>query len=300
MVKEFEDPRDQILCLVFDATRVWGEGKDTTLEYGIKVVASVAGYAHRHWIAVRIWGGNLQGDVTVSSCYSTQSPGIETSWPEMLRRLALTAPGGGCSLAESLEQLPPGSSALVVVAAGDGPGRRAIGSAAAKLTRLVVVALEGFGEPESSNDLLDALETARIPAARCRTGELAETLQGRGDRLAPFNNREPRLAMERVKGGWQWIPMSNGRRRTPGNLYKEVPHWIRQKYPSMDFKKADHYILTGKTFHYRVFDGLRVERSYKGSKGLVGRPVPKKPKKFGVFWETFSACPIIWIRSLNY
>jgi hypothetical protein len=63
----------------------------------------------------------------------------------------------------------------------------------------------------------------------------------------------------------------------------KVPYWIRQKYPSMDFKKADHYIITGKTFHYRVFDGLRVERSYKGSKGLVGRAVPKKTRKFGVF-----------------
>jgi uncharacterized protein (DUF58 family) len=184
MVKGFEDPRDQALCLVFDATRVWGEGKDTTLEYGIKAVASVADYARRHRIAVRIWGGNLQGDATGSSYYSMQT-GIP--WPEALRSLVLAAPGEGGSLAESLGQLPPGSSALVVVAAGDGPGLRAIGPAAAKLARLVVVALEGFGEPESGNDLLDTLERARVPVARCRPGQLAETLRGLGEMGMPSN-----------------------------------------------------------------------------------------------------------------
>jgi uncharacterized protein (DUF58 family) len=177
MVKEFEDPRDQTLYLVFDTTRVWGEGKEATLEYGIKVVASVADYARRHRIAVRIWGGNLQGDATGPSYYSNQA---ETPWPEALRGLALTAPGEGRSLAESLDQLPPGSSALVVVAAGDGPGLRAVGQAAAKLHRLAVVVLEGFGEPEACDDLLDALEQARVPLVRCQPGQLLETLKELG------------------------------------------------------------------------------------------------------------------------
>jgi uncharacterized protein (DUF58 family) len=185
MVKEFEDPRDQTLYLVFDATGVWGEGKETTLEYAIKVVASVADYARRRRIAVRIWGGNLQGDTTGPSHYSTQA---ESPWPEVLRGLALAAPGDGLSLAESLDQLPPGSSALVVVSAGDGPGLRAVGQAAARLHRLAVVALEGFGEPESGNDLLDALELARVPVVRCGPGQLVETLRGLekvGEALTP-------------------------------------------------------------------------------------------------------------------
>jgi uncharacterized protein (DUF58 family) len=182
MVKEFEDPRDQTLCLLFDSTQVWGEGKDTTLEYAIKVVASVADYARRNRISVRIWGGNLPGDTTGPSYYSTQ---VETPWSELLRGLALAAPGEGRSLAESLEQLPPGSSALVVVSAGDGPGLRAVGQAAARLHRLAVVALEGFGEPESSSSLLDALELARVSVARCRPGQLPETLWKLGGLPSP-------------------------------------------------------------------------------------------------------------------
>jgi hypothetical protein len=39
-----------------------------------------------------------------------------------------------------------------------------------------VVALEGFGKPESSNDLLAALELARVQVARCQPGQLVETL----------------------------------------------------------------------------------------------------------------------------
>lgn len=55
-----------------------------------------------------------------------------------------------------------------------------------------------------------------------------------------------------------------------------APFWVRQKYPSMDFKKNDYYILKGKKYHYRVRKGLQVERSLIGRKGLVGQGVPKK------------------------
>jgi hypothetical protein len=56
----------------------------------------------------------------------------------------------------------------------------------------------------------------------------------------------------------------------------DVPFWVRRKYPSMDFKKNDHYIVKGKTYHYRVREGLRVERSLIGRHGLVGQAIPKK------------------------
>ena len=63
----------------------------------------------------------------------------------------------------------------------------------------------------------------------------------------------------------------------------KIPYWVRRKYPSMNFKANDHYILTGKTYHYRVFDGLRVERSLKGRKGLIAVGVAKPKKTFGIF-----------------
>ena len=171
MVKEFEDPRDQTLNLLFDATQVWGEGRETTLEYAIKVVVGVANYARHHRVPVQVWGGNLRG---------TPAGGGEDDgrqWTELLKSLAQVFCGDGVTLGESLERLTPGASALVVAAAEDRQGIRSLGLARATLQRLVVVGLEEFGEPAAKDDLMDTLELARIPVARCRPGQLPRLLQ---------------------------------------------------------------------------------------------------------------------------
>ena len=188
MVKEFEDPQDQTLCLFFDATQSWGEGKENTLEYAIKVMASVADYGRRNKVAARIWGGSLQGDATgaAAGMASVAIHGVThgvthgathggASWPDVLRKLALVSTGEGVSLAESLSQAPMGSSALVVVAANDLESLRAIKQSAAGFYQLAVVALEDFGEPGWGTDPLEELERRWIPVTRCRPGQLTET-----------------------------------------------------------------------------------------------------------------------------
>lgn len=170
MVKEFEDPRDQTLHLLFDATRVWGEGRETTLEYAIKVVASVADYARRHRVPVQVWGGDLPGT-------SAGGPGADRRWAELLKGLALVAAGDGASLSASIGRLTPGASALVVVSRGDHQGIRSLGLYGPTLQHLAVVALEEFGEPVSEDDPVDSLELARISVARCRPGQLPLLLQ---------------------------------------------------------------------------------------------------------------------------
>lgn len=177
MVKEFEDPQDQTICVLLDATREWGEGKDTTVEYSIKLAASVAGYARRQQVPVRLWGGGLAGEVCGSSLSSSQESQTCSSWSQVLKKLAMVQAGEGPRLSQSLEQTPPGASVLAVVSAGDTQGLRAIGLAAARLHRVTVVALEDFGESEDASELLDALEMARIPVVRCRPGRLMETFQ---------------------------------------------------------------------------------------------------------------------------
>lgn len=189
MIKEFEDPQDQTLCVLFDATQEWGEGKDTTLEYGIKVAASVADYARRQRVSVRLWGGNLRGEAVGASLAASQDSPAHSSWPQVLRNLALVRAGEGPHLSESLELVPPGSSALVVVSAGDVQGLRAIGLASAKLHRVMVVALEEFGETQWAGELLDSLEMARVPVARCRPGHLAESFQALEQLGAPTYER---------------------------------------------------------------------------------------------------------------
>ena len=187
MVKEFEEARDPTLHLLFDATQVRGQGKETTLEYGIKVVASAADYVLRNLGSVRMWGGRLRGEV------AGQAEGDRMTWPELLKSLALVEAGEGWRLPEALAQLPSGSSALVVVSADDGPAIRAIDQVAPTLDRLVVVGLEGFQETESDDNLLDSLEMEGISVIRCRPGRLPETLQSL-ERLRGPSLHQPILA----------------------------------------------------------------------------------------------------------
>jgi len=170
MVKEFEDAKDPNLDLVFDASHVQGDDKDTTLEYAIKIVASAADYAVRDLGSVKVWGGNLHGEPVGSS------EGGNMTWPELLRRLALVKDGDGWSSSRSLSQIYSGSSALVVISADDQPAALAISRMAPVMQRLVVVVLEGFGESESGGPALDTVNQIHIPVLRCVPGQLEETL----------------------------------------------------------------------------------------------------------------------------
>lgn len=183
MVREFEDQKDQTLCLLFDALKVWGEGRETNLEYSIKVAASVADYALRHRASVRVWGGNLQGEVMAST------GGGSVAWARLLKSLALLTPGEGRSLSETLGQLYPGSSAIVAVSIADRQSIDAILKVAPMLRQLVVVALEGFGEQDS--EAADTLERAQVPLVRCRRGQLADALQTLEQSGSPASFRVP-------------------------------------------------------------------------------------------------------------
>lgn len=187
MVKEFEDPADSTPYLIFDATHVWGEGKETTLEYGIKVVASVADYAWQHQIPVHVLGGGVRDQG--SGPANSGAPPAALSGPPLLESLARVIPGDGLGLPESLAELPHGSSALVAVSLADTAGVRAIVRAATKLHRLMVVAFKGFDEPMTGSeaDALKPLHRAKVPVARCAKGKLGEALQSLGNLNGPSN-----------------------------------------------------------------------------------------------------------------
>lgn len=171
MVREFEDPKEEILYLLFDAIQVWGEGRDTTLEYGIKIAVSAADYARRKGIRARLWGGGLRSKAAAASF------GDDMIWPDLLKNLALVAPGDGDPLAEAVKQLPLGSIAIVAVSAADGQSIGTLAQVAPSLRGLAVVLLEGFGEPPAEGVSLRSLEAAGISLVRCKPGMLPEALQ---------------------------------------------------------------------------------------------------------------------------
>ena len=87
MVREFEEPQDQTLHLLFDATQSWGEGPESSLEYSIKLIASVAFYARLHRVQFQVWGG------TLSTGLGAAGPSTGGDWQRLLKSLALVELG---------------------------------------------------------------------------------------------------------------------------------------------------------------------------------------------------------------
>jgi len=172
MVREFEDPNEENLYLLFDAIQVWGADRDTTLEYGIKIAVSAADYARRRGFRACIWGGGLRPRAAGPSL------GDNMMWPELVKNLALVAPGDGDSLSDAVKQLPLGSNAIVAVSAANGQAIRTLAQVAPSLRVLVAVLLEDFGEPPAEGAAsLRLLEGAGISPVRCKPGMLPEALQ---------------------------------------------------------------------------------------------------------------------------
>ena len=169
MVKEFDDPSQSALHLVFDATQVRGEGRETTLEYAIKIVASAAAYANGIRVPVQISGGGVEGDLRGDS--------VGSNWPEILRRLALVAPGDGDMLSKTLTRLPPGSNVVAAVCLEDATILREVAKIIPFHQRMVVVSLEGFGEEDSGIFEIERLESAGAAVVRCRIGQLTRALE---------------------------------------------------------------------------------------------------------------------------
>ena len=188
MVKELEDSVDRTLHLLFDATHVWGDGRETTLEYGIKAVASIAHCAVKNQIPVRILGGGL--DRVIDTPGGNSAWRGQTPWPQILEDLALVTEGDGSGLAKSLARVPHGGRVVVAVSVADSSGLEALLRASSMLHRPVVILLEGFGEPSLSGGQLRALEGASTETVVCRPGQLHEVLQALEAPSRPF--RSPR------------------------------------------------------------------------------------------------------------
>ena len=165
MVKEYEDTQDNTLVVTFSSSQESGSGRDTTLEYSIKLAASVAAYAQGHGAHVRVVTGDLSGQ--------------EMPWPSLLKELAMLEPGRGSGLPRLLDSLPPGARVLAIVSEHDLAGAGALAQRADRMEALAVVVLEGFGESgvETTTRTSDRLAAAGVAVASCHPGSIEETLR---------------------------------------------------------------------------------------------------------------------------
>ncbi len=165
MVKEYEDTQDNTLVILFDSSRDMGMGRDTCLEYSIKLAASVASCARAMGSRVRLLTGGM--------------PGHEMPWTSTLKELALLEAGREPGLPVLLESLHPGSPVLALVWEGDVLGMEALRHQAELTAGLAVVALEGFEGPSSpvAHPGIESLRRAGVPVVSCRPGGILGTLR---------------------------------------------------------------------------------------------------------------------------
>ena len=194
MVKDTEDETDKTLHIMFDSGDVWGEGRDTNFEYAIKLAATVADYALKNGVPVRVWGSHLSG-ASVAAAESAGNPiGVTLTWPELLESLAVALPTGRVAMGEGLASLPKGANLFVVVSANDGTAHENLRRVLARSGESIVVLLEGFGEPADDGDAGNSLKWAGASVLTCRPGGLARTLsdiEGIGGSKASGASIEP-------------------------------------------------------------------------------------------------------------
>ncbi len=160
-VKEVEDTSERALSIVFDTRESIGEERESTLEYAVKLAASIGVYAMKSGEAVQLLAGMVQGE------WSVQEP--------FLRTLATIEPSDSPSLENLLQMVPPSTPAVAFVAAQDEEGLRAIQNQTGRLSSLSVVVLEGFGG-QGPNEVALRLQGTGIDAVACRRGEIEEAI----------------------------------------------------------------------------------------------------------------------------
>ena len=168
-VKEMEDTAERSLAIVFDPRVDLGQGRESTLEYSIKLAASVGLFALKQGRSVRLAAGRVQGE------WSDAEP--------FLRELALLDSNGSPGIGALLQSVQRSSSVISIVASADAEGSLAISQSLSNLPDQMAVVLEGFGDVEHDTGGAERLSRAGVSTVVCHRGRLDEaiaSLEGTG------------------------------------------------------------------------------------------------------------------------
>ena len=166
VVKEFEEASQGSIAVAFETAREWGVGKETTVEYAIKIAASVA----RHEGEAGRGIGILAGPAPL--------PGAH--WLEAMDYLAGLAVGEAVSLDELTAAPEAGRTVLAVVPAKEPGLIPSLQRLAERERRLVVVLTEGFSSGEMPGEFVSRLGGGNIDLIRCSRGDLKAAVEALG------------------------------------------------------------------------------------------------------------------------
>ena len=160
MVKEFDQtPRGEVRMALNPGVNL-GWGRETTLEYAIKIAASLARYSFNEGRQFRMWPGGVGADLT--------------TWHKVLEHLARIRAEPQPSVSESLSYRGPHGISVVAVSSADEDSIRQLQQL--RYPRgIVVVIMEGF---DSREDLEASDKIARhgLDVIGCKVKELPKAL----------------------------------------------------------------------------------------------------------------------------
>ena len=161
-VKEMEESADESVSIVFDPGHDVGQGRETTLEYSIKLAAAVGVQALASGESVNLVAGRVGG------LFADAEP--------FLRELAMLEAMDSPPVSELLAGLDRNSVALVVLHAGDREALQAVLAVVGEGPGIAAVILGGFAENDGPDAAADALRERGVPVAVCRRGGIEQAI----------------------------------------------------------------------------------------------------------------------------
>ena len=177
MIKEYDRSPENQVTVVFDATKSFGEAKDTTLEYSIKLAASIARVCY------------LNG-----TAFNMTPPGAGTqlpSWRAVLEYLARLRLGQGPGLVDSVGAGAPQGRIVAIIALADGTAVDAISRLPISQMAAAVV-MQGFAPEHENPGDLEGLKSIGVPVITCKPGGVPATLEALAQ-LETRSSRKPLL-----------------------------------------------------------------------------------------------------------
>jgi uncharacterized protein (DUF58 family) len=160
MVKEFDRTPQGEVRLALNPEIEAGQGRDTTLEYGVKIAASVAHRCFGDGRPFRMWpAGDGDGPST---------------WHGVLEHLARLQPEPSDAAGELMSHGGGQGLSILVVSAAD-VETLSMAAEASSSQQSIAVLLEGFG-PNEREDAASVLERTGFFVVKCRPGELPQAI----------------------------------------------------------------------------------------------------------------------------
>jgi uncharacterized protein (DUF58 family) len=168
MLKEFEQAGKDSAVVIFPTRRDFGTGRETTLEYSIRIAASLARVTEDSGRNIDILAGG----------YRLRNAGWQEAM-DCLARLQVDAKTGLPELKEAVQL----GLVVVVAPAMETELVPILSQLSKQALRTVVVILEGFAPDEIPGGFLYGLNRANLEIIRCSRGNLATTLERLGNSL---------------------------------------------------------------------------------------------------------------------